>query len=409
VTAVAVIGAGAAGLVTAVELRAAGHDVVVFEQSDEVGGVWVYDEAPGRTMYDSLRTNLPRDLMAFRSYPFDSRGGGEDHWPRFPGHRQVLEYLQRFAVAHDVTTITEFGTAVTAVAEAEAGWSIETVAETGTTAREFGAVAVCNGHFTTRRAPPLAGTDVFPGETLHSRDYRRPDRFAGKRVVVIGTGSSGFDLSVEVAAVAEQVVWCGQGFEGIVAFPGVANLTTAPLPDHLTGDGHLVTAGERLRVDVVLWCTGFHYDLAFIDGDVVAGVDAPAPLYRHLMPLGHPTMALIGIPQRIIPFPLFEMQAKWFAAVLTGAVSLPSPADQAAWLEDWQRHCRATHRAPHQYRNIGEEQFDYVDDLARECAADVLPDWYRPLADEVHRSRLTHPLDYRDRPLTARGDSRLAP
>ena len=155
-TAVAVIGAGAAGLVTAVELRAAGHDVVVFEQSDEVGGVWVYDEAPGRTMYDSLRTNLPRDLMAFRSYPFDSRGGGEDHWPRFPGHRQVLEYLQRFAVAHDVTTITEFGTAVTAVAEAEAGWSIETVAETGTTAREFGAVAVCNGHFTTRRAPPLA-------------------------------------------------------------------------------------------------------------------------------------------------------------------------------------------------------------------------------------------------------------
>ena len=50
------------------------------------------------------------------------------------------------------------------------------------------------------------------------------------------------------------------------------------------------------------------------------------------------------------------MQAKWFAAVLTGAVSLPSPADQAAWLEDWQRHCRATHRAPHQYRNIAEPQ-----------------------------------------------------
>ena len=74
---VAVVGAGAAGLVAARELLRAHHEVTVFEQSSTVGGVWVYQRESesdplGQTgprlhasMYASLRTNLPRDLMAF--------------------------------------------------------------------------------------------------------------------------------------------------------------------------------------------------------------------------------------------------------------------------------------------------------------------------------------------------------
>ena len=404
-TVVAVIGAGAAGLVTAVELRAAGHDVIVYERSGEVGGVWVYDEAPGRTMYASLRTNLPRDLMAFRGYLFDSRGGGDDDWPRFPRHGQVLEYLQRYTAAHDLASVIEFGTEVTSVSETLTGWNVETMCDAGAKADEFGAVAVCNGHFTHSRAPQLAGVEVFPGSVVHSRDYRRPDVFVGKRVAIVGTGSSGFDLSVEIASVAEQVYWCGRDFDGIHPFPGVANLDTVPMPDGLTSDGCLLTAGKRLPIDAVVWCTGFHYDLSLIEDGVVAGIDAPAPLYRHLLPITHPTMALIGIPQRIIPFPLFEIQAKWFGAVLAGDIELPSPDDQEAWVEGWHRHCRDAGREPYQFRNIGEEQFDYIDELAHECGAALLPDWYRPLAYQTQQSRLANPLDYRDRPLSIQGDS----
>ena len=88
---IAVIGAGAAGLVTASELLREGHAVAVFERSRRVGGLWVYEEetetdplgqCPRRrhhgSLYASLRTNLPRDLMAFDGYPFDSSGGGDD-------------------------------------------------------------------------------------------------------------------------------------------------------------------------------------------------------------------------------------------------------------------------------------------------------------------------------------------
>ena len=81
---VAVIGAGAAGLVAARELLKARHDVSVFEQSSRVGGIWVYQassepdplgQAGPRlhaSMYESLRTNLPRDLMAFFDFSFNS-------------------------------------------------------------------------------------------------------------------------------------------------------------------------------------------------------------------------------------------------------------------------------------------------------------------------------------------------
>ena len=86
---VAVIGAGAAGLVTAHELGVEGHGATVFEQADDVGGLWNYTDAveddllgqrPSRrihgSLYESMRVNLPRDLMAFDGYTFDDAGGG---------------------------------------------------------------------------------------------------------------------------------------------------------------------------------------------------------------------------------------------------------------------------------------------------------------------------------------------
>ncbi|CAL9081322.1 unnamed protein product, partial [Musa textilis] len=120
---VAVIGAGAAGLVAARELRREGLRVVVFERDAAIGGTWVYTPAtesdplgldPGRgivqtSLYESLRTNLPRECMGFLDYPFSSRrapDGGDTR--RFPGHREVLRYLQDFARDFDLYGLIRF-------------------------------------------------------------------------------------------------------------------------------------------------------------------------------------------------------------------------------------------------------------------------------------------------------------
>nr|POE68659.1 flavin-containing monooxygenase fmo gs-ox1 [Quercus suber] len=104
---VAVIGAGASGLVTARELRREGHTVVVFERGDQVGGAWVYtpkaDSDPELTrttvhssLYHSLRTNLPRESMGFMDYPFLAKDDPDRDPRRYPGHREVMMYLQDF-------------------------------------------------------------------------------------------------------------------------------------------------------------------------------------------------------------------------------------------------------------------------------------------------------------------------
>ncbi|KAL0312830.1 UNVERIFIED_CONTAM: Flavin-containing monooxygenase FMO GS-OX4 [Sesamum radiatum] len=81
---VAVVGAGAAGLSAALELRREGHKVVVYERENQIGGTWAYTPEtetdpigldPTRnivhsSLYESLRTNLPREVMGFRVYPF---------------------------------------------------------------------------------------------------------------------------------------------------------------------------------------------------------------------------------------------------------------------------------------------------------------------------------------------------
>ncbi|GIT49084.1 MAG: hypothetical protein Ct9H300mP14_10120 [Gammaproteobacteria bacterium] len=102
---VAVIGAGAAGPVAANELLKAGHEVNIFEQSSRLGGIWVYQAASepdplGQTGAAIacihaciVATNLPRDLMAFFDFPFDSSGGVSTSGPAIPvTHRSRLTW-----------------------------------------------------------------------------------------------------------------------------------------------------------------------------------------------------------------------------------------------------------------------------------------------------------------------------
>eukprot|EP00879_Flechtneria_rotunda_P011205 GHRR01011703.1.p1 GENE.GHRR01011703.1~~GHRR01011703.1.p1 ORF type:complete len:302 (+),score=95.18 GHRR01011703.1:176-1081(+) len=125
---VAVIGAGAAGLVSLRELVKEGHKVIGFEQNPRPGGVWVYDTAtdsdplaarPDRrrvhsSMYRDLRTNLPRELMGFSDVPFTPAmlGAASMDARRFCSHSEVLAYLDLFAEMHQLHQYVQYSTQV---------------------------------------------------------------------------------------------------------------------------------------------------------------------------------------------------------------------------------------------------------------------------------------------------------
>uniref|UniRef100_A0A8R7USX1 Flavin-containing monooxygenase n=2 Tax=Triticum urartu TaxID=4572 RepID=A0A8R7USX1_TRIUA len=221
---VAVIGAGAAGLVAARELRREGHAPVVFERTDGVGGTWVYEadadasaspEPPvtqrRSNLYASLRTNLPRECMGFLDFPFVAGPDGNPR--RFPGHAEVLRYLQSFARWFDLHGLVRLETEVVRVSREASGtsWRVRYSRKApGSEKREaeeevFDAVVVCNGHYSKPHFADVAGADAWPGKQLHSTGYRVPELFHGQVVVVIGCGPSGTDISRDIAGVAKEV------------------------------------------------------------------------------------------------------------------------------------------------------------------------------------------------------------
>jgi cation diffusion facilitator CzcD-associated flavoprotein CzcO len=177
---VAVIGAGAAGLVAARELRREGHDPVVFERASGVGGTWLYDQAASgladvplgascshSSLYASLRTNLPREIMGFLDFPFVAHEGTGDP-RRYPGHEEVLRYLQAFVRRFDLHGLIRLCTEVVSVRReaSTTSWRVaycsRKLAGAGSEELEqeeevFDAVVVCNGNFTEPRLADIAG------------------------------------------------------------------------------------------------------------------------------------------------------------------------------------------------------------------------------------------------------------
>lgn len=405
---VAVIGAGAAGLATASELLREGHAAVVFERSNRVGGLWVYREetetdplgqCPRRrihsSLYASLRTNLPRDLMAFDNYPFDTSGGGDDGWHRYPGHPRVLEYLERFGADKALLPHVRFEREVGRVTPEEPGWSVD--------GERFEAVAVCNGHFSEPYVPPIPGLADFRGQVLHSHNYRRPDGFADRRVVVLGSSVSGADLARELHGVAREVYFSGRAFGS--SHTGNDGVRRRPALVRLDGSDAVLANGERIGgIDALVLCTGYHYRFPFLDGvETRVRNNRVRNLYRQLVDIDRPSLAFIGLSFRIVPFPFFQRQARWFARLLGGRFALPPRSARRKALAAQLRQNRHRGIAERHFHRLGDDQIDYLDDLARECADAPLPTWFAELWREHRANALAHPGTYHDLTLKAHG------
>jgi hypothetical protein len=399
---VAVIGAGAAGLVAARECLRQGMDVQVFEAADKVGGIWRYtseveDDLLGQnpkrplhgSLYKSLRTNLPAKLMAFRDFPFEV-GAGES---QFVSHERVQAYLENFAEHFALYPVIRFGTTVESVRPLNGGrWLVRTSDDC---VALFDAVIVGNGHYSKPRVPWITGMDSFEGLLMHSHNYRTPESFKGKRVALFGAAASALDISLEISQVADRVYWCAEEHSDIVVGNEI-HRCGAPL--EVNRDRLTVKGGEVIEhLDAFIYCTGYHYQFPFLEDGIINVADNWVhPLYQELIPPAYPTIAFIGLPYAVIPFPLFEIQVKWFTRMLAGSFKLPSRKVMEVWCEDKANWLQGHKPKQRNFHKKGAELYVEMDQLAEECGADPLPDWFVPLAERVRIARLEDPVAYRD-------------
>ncbi|CAA6656190.1 unnamed protein product [Spirodela intermedia] len=391
---VAVIGAGAAGLVAARELRREGHRVVVFERLGQIGGTWVYDrktesdplgldssrEIVHSSLYESLRTNLPREER-----------GGEDP-RRFPGHREVLRYLEDFARDFDLCGMIRLETEVLRVERNHFGrWTVRFRQAAlgrgaGYSEEVYDGVVVCNGHYTEPRIAVIPGIDSWPGKQMHSHSYRVPEPFLDQDV-------SEFAKEVHVASRT-------QVGRAPVRQPGYDNFWVHSMIARAEEDGTVIFQdGSSVRADVILHCTGYKYHFPFLETEELVTVEdnRVGPLYKHVfLPSLAPWLSFVGLPWKVVPFPLCELQSKWVAAALSGRVNLP---DEDEMMEDIKASYEEIEAAgwPKRYtHNLSDCQFQYDDWLAAQCGLPPVEEWRKQMYEAVWNNKRVNPETYRD-------------
>ncbi|KAL1836656.1 hypothetical protein VTJ49DRAFT_4816 [Mycothermus thermophilus] len=378
---IAIIGAGPCGLAAARYLKEqnAFETIDVFEQQAEVGGVWNYsprappevpvpqvtppdgppepplppeegdesgDKAPvfPSPMYDLLHANIPRPLMRYSDLPISQ---GE---LIFPSRQEIQEYLVEYA--RPVRHLIRFSTRVRDVRLVSASddpkdqWTVDIEClRTGelTRAGPYDAVVVASGHYATVYVPDVPGLREFhaahPGIVTHAKQYRTATPFQGEKVIVVGNAASGIDIAAQISPVCRKPLLLSVqsptpphnlAHTGAEEVPAIAEFLPGPERAVRFTDGRV-----EHNIDSVIFATGYLYDLPFLrslspplvtnSGRRVQG------LYDHLFHIDHPTLAFIGLPIKVVPFPVAESQAALVARTWMNQLSLPTRAEMRRW------------------------------------------------------------------------------
>src|SRR4029453_3976666 len=198
---IAVIGAGSSGLAALKALLEQGVTVDCFERGSDVGGLWRYENDNGLSgAYASLRTNVSRTRMQYPSFPMPCS------YADFPGSRGMAASRDAYADAFGLREFIRFRATVERLElDPGAGWWL--TLDDGSVRRDR-AVVVAIGLFWGPKVPAPPGG--FGGVTIHSHDYRTPEPFEGRRVVVVGAGQSAAEIAVEVSRLAARPFMSGR-------------------------------------------------------------------------------------------------------------------------------------------------------------------------------------------------------
>ncbi|CAG9766255.1 unnamed protein product [Ceutorhynchus assimilis] len=392
---VAIIGAGAAGLTTAKHVASSNMDLDVFEMNEELGGTWSYTDDVGEdrygypvysAMYKGLRTNLPKEIMGFSDFDIPAQENS------YLTQAEILDFLKLYADTFDLIKYIKFNTMVMDISPVDDKWKVTTVFKPTKkeTTDVYDSVIICNGHYNDPIIPTLQGQDHFTGIIDHSRNYREPEKFRGKRVLVIGAGPSGIDLTLQVSTVAEHVTLSHHVPERIkTEYP--PNVYMKPDVQQIVGfDKVEFVDGSCCCYDAILFCTGYRYSFPFLSDSCGLTVDDyhVRPLYKHMIHIDRPTMCFIGVPYDVCTFLMFDLQARYVCKYLTGDMDLPSKEEMRLHTEkDVEDRIVKGYTKRQMHRmGAGPNQQAYYDDLGQEANIATIPSVMVKIWDAgVHR------------------------
>ncbi|EKG19025.1 Flavin-containing monooxygenase FMO [Macrophomina phaseolina MS6] len=343
----------------------------------------VYDDAllrelgtaPPGPCYRDLTTNVARDMMQTTLLPFPE--GTAD----YSNHSVMAAYISEIVRVTGIEQSIRYKHLVENVSKQGEKWKV-TVQDLNDQAEkvetlEFDSVVIANGHYHAPRVPEIPGLTEWksrwPTRVQHSKSYRIPEDYKGKNVLLIGSGTSSTDIAKEIAPHAKSIWQTSRG--GDFDFPATAlppnakrigNVASFDVPasdsDILSGSETASDAGSAsgsessessgplpwtitlesghklCDIDHVIVATGYHVTLPFLRSHhrddlqpeqadeqvIVTDGSQYHNLHYDIWYIPDPSLIFVGVPYFTATYSLFEFQAKFVAAVLSGGASLPS-------------------------------------------------------------------------------------
>ncbi|OAA66669.1 thiol-specific monooxygenase [Niveomyces insectorum RCEF 264] len=434
---VAVIGAGPAGAIAtdALVKEQAFETIRVFDRRPVAGGTWVYtphlppavpslpkllaneaDEPvelplrfPAETpkseavnghqsryadtaLHTHLHSNIVPSIMSYSQEPFpdtltDRLRDQYGHQGPFRHHSVIRKWVEDIFVRGGHEKLLVLNTTVERAEKRGGEWVLtlrqEQPASNYWWQETFDALVVATGHYNIPFFPEIQGlvayNDRFPGRVIHSKHFRSADKFAGKKVIVVGGSVSAHEIVHEILLVAHHPVYASLRGPPIPVF----GLTPFEHP-HVqikkeiiqfdAQSGHITFAdGSVLEdVDYVVFGTSYNFSIPFLPHvqDRIKRANRRLPgVYQHTFDIEDASLAFVGFLGGGFTFRAYEYQAVAVARRLAGRGNpLPSADEQRAW----ERQRVAELGGGKSYYSIGPNYKQYLEFL-RHVAGEPAP------------------------------------
>ncbi|XAR62721.1 Indole-3-pyruvate monooxygenase [Bertholletia excelsa] len=178
-----IVGAGPSGLAVGAGLRQQGVPFVILERGNCIASLWQ------NHTYDRLRLHLPKQFCQLPYFPFP------ENLPEYPTKYQFIDYLESYARHFDIRP--QFNEAVhSAKYDETCGlWRVRTAGDVEYICRWL---VVASGENAEKVVPEFEGLSEFGGHVMHACDYKSGEPYRGKKVLVVGCGNSGMEVSLDL-------------------------------------------------------------------------------------------------------------------------------------------------------------------------------------------------------------------
>ena len=291
-------------------------------------------------MYEELETNIPHFLMQFSDSPCFTQH------QLFPSREETMQYLKEYA--NDVKYLIKFHTQVTKVLQRNgenASWSVcyKDLVLNRAAQGIYDAIVVATGHHSVPYIPDIPGirewNQRYPGTVSHSKFYQQRQDFSDKKVLIVGYAASGQDIAAQISKCSQIPLIVSQRSSSRAIQDTVSTKFLPEIVEFL-----LLSTQERAvrfrnghiesNLDAIIFCTGYLYSYPFLSAiqpPFIGTGERVQHLYQHIFSIDHPSLAFVGLPKPIIPFPTCEAQAAAIARVWSGRIELPSESIMREW------------------------------------------------------------------------------